>query len=46
MNPAKVDQAQAHLVLRASDKVVDDFPDSALEILAADLESDTEDLEG
>jgi hypothetical protein len=46
VKPAKHDRSQADMVRHQADKVVDEFPDDALEILAADLESDTEHREG
>jgi hypothetical protein len=45
VNPAK-DLTQADMIRHQADKIVDEFPDDALAVLAADLESDTEDQEG
>jgi hypothetical protein len=45
VNPAK-DLTQADLIRHQADKIVDEFPDDALGVLAADLESDTEQQEG
>jgi hypothetical protein len=45
MNPAKA-PSHAEMVRREADKIVDEFPDESLEILAADLESNNEDQEG
>ena len=46
MNPAGDNRAQADMVRHEADKLVDEFPDDALGVLAAVLESDTEDQEG
>jgi hypothetical protein len=40
------DLAQADMIRHQADKLVDEFPDDALGVLAADLESDTEHQEG
>ena len=45
VNPAK-DLTQADMIRHLADKLVDEFPDDGLAILAADLESDTEHQEG
>jgi hypothetical protein len=41
-----VSASQEELIRRQADQLVDEYPDDALEILAADLESDTHDKEG
>ena len=45
MNPAGK-PSQADMIRRQADRIVDEYPDQALEVLAADLESDTDDEEG
>ena len=45
MDPAG-NPSQADMIRRQADRIVDEYPDEELEILAADLENDTEDQEG